>query len=259
MDRVLCSVKECYAFRIPPSKSSGGYKAKEWPQEAIWTGPLRVVATKGQLFVYLENADPSKPIFAKCEYKSALDCEPVIDSSRYFVLRLTNAQGQHAYVGIGFNTRDEAFDFKVSLQDAENEQETSARAKEFSQSLGPDKDYSLKAGEMISVKLKNKDGKEISKKKKSKPSSSGKPFALPPPPKKGDAPRSRKKSSKKKQGPLLLSSVLLLLLLLLLLFFSYFASSFVFYVPFLFVPLTHSHSVCFLNRRRSTEPVGCFR
>lgn len=41
----------------------------------------------------------------------------VVDSSRYYVLRLTNKQGQVAMIGMGFRDRDVSFDFKSVINE----------------------------------------------------------------------------------------------------------------------------------------------
>ena len=61
----------------------------------------------------------SGEIFGVCPVahgQRSVAVEPVSDSSRYFVLRLLDkATGRHAFVGLGFSDRSEAFDFNVAL------------------------------------------------------------------------------------------------------------------------------------------------
>ena len=53
-------------------------------------------------------------LFAQVNYaKPFSQVEPVLDSSRYFVLRVEGEGGKVAYIGMGFQERGDAFDFQV--------------------------------------------------------------------------------------------------------------------------------------------------
>jgi hypothetical protein len=85
-----------------------------------------------------------------------------VDSSRYFVLRVENAEGRHMFIGMAFNERNDAFDFNTSLEDARREKEAEANPPTFEPQIS--KDYSLKDGDKIHIPLnKVKKGKSASK------------------------------------------------------------------------------------------------
>ncbi|GAB2298416.1 hypothetical protein Dimus_032482 [Dionaea muscipula] len=121
-EHTLLVVREVSVYKIPPRTTSGGYKSGEWLQsDKIWSGRLRLVSCHNRCEIRLE--DPSSgDLFAACFVlpgQRDQSVEPTLDSSRYFVLKIEDGQGKHAFIGLGFGERNEAFDFNVALSDHE--------------------------------------------------------------------------------------------------------------------------------------------
>lgn len=76
------------------------YRAGDWKlNEPDWVGRMRLIAIGKKLELRLE--DKTGQLFAKCpiDVYPGISIEPVIDSSRYFVVRLKNDNGQTAFIG----------------------------------------------------------------------------------------------------------------------------------------------------------------
>lgn len=112
-------------------------------------------------------------LFAQCRHDQAdsttTTVEQVMDSSRYFVVKVEDLQtGRHAFLGVGFQERNDSFDFNVALQDhfknLKLQQETEKRR--LNRNTEQVVDYSLKEGQQISINIGN-----LSKKKQSESNS----------------------------------------------------------------------------------------
>lgn len=98
------------------------------------------------------------------------------DSSRYFAIRVEDPKtGRKAFLGLGFEDRNDAFDFNCTITDFKNRNEVVAEAE-----ATPTKDYSLKEGEKIVVNFKGIKPKQ--KKKKDGGGAGAFTGFLPPPP-----------------------------------------------------------------------------
>ncbi|CCF49495.1 hypothetical protein NDA11_002644 [Ustilago hordei] len=212
-ETVLFVARESFVYRVPPRSSTAGYKAAEWgDMEAfLWKGRLRIMETSNcnTCSIRLEDANTGE-LFAECPYDvTGTSVEPVLDSSRYFVLRV-ESEGPHgkkkkAYIGMGFQDRSDSFDFNVALQDWTKRQKAAANraanptADDNEGSLihdgpsphlptGPKKDFSLKEGETFAIKLPGGGRKITSTSSSSSSSGLGGGFGggplLPPPPSK---------------------------------------------------------------------------
>lgn len=161
-EHTLLVVREVSVYKIPPRSTSGGYKCGEWLQsDKIWSGRLRVVSVKEVCEIRLEDAN-SGELFAACHVhpgKRDLAVEPATDSSRYFVLRIDDGNGKHAFIGLGFTERNEAFDFNVALSDHEKHASHKDKEEAVEDPLHeplPSLDLRLKEGETIKINVKTK-------------------------------------------------------------------------------------------------------
>ncbi|XVF72023.1 hypothetical protein PTKIN_Ptkin12aG0088100 [Pterospermum kingtungense] len=166
LEHTLLVVREVSVFKILPRSTSGGYKCGEWLQsDKIWSGRLRVVSCKDRCEIRLEDPN-SGELFAACFIHPGQrenSVEPALDSSRYFVLKIEDGNGKHAFIGLGFNERNEAFDFNVALSDhdkyirRENEKETGESSSSDAHiDIHPAVNHRLKEGETIRINVKHK-------------------------------------------------------------------------------------------------------
>ncbi|KAG6552203.1 hypothetical protein Mapa_006051 [Marchantia paleacea] len=162
-EHTLLVVREVSVYKIPLRSSSGGYKCAEWLQsDKIWTGRLKVLSLKDKCEVRLEDSNTGE-LFAACPVlpgKRDVTVESVTDSSRYFVLRIDDGRGKHAFIGLGFAERNEAFDFNVALSDHEKyakrdlEKDEESLHQDSRNASTPALDLRLKEGETIRINVK---------------------------------------------------------------------------------------------------------
>jgi len=158
---VIAQINEVHVFKPDSGPTSEGYKAENWtkdPKLHLWSGICKVVAKGSECFVRLEDAVTGKT-FAVCKVNTDPNgpqaIEKVVDSSRFFVLRIEN-KDKHAFIGIGFKEKSQAFDFNVALQSHQKSLERQKNKVEFEKDK---KDYSMKGDIKVSIKVKTK-GKE---------------------------------------------------------------------------------------------------
>ncbi|XP_052083152.1 NECAP-like protein CG9132 isoform X2 [Mytilus californianus] len=185
-ESILCVKNEVMVFKIPPRQSNRGYRAADWKlDEPDWTGRMRIVALGKDLFIKLEDKN-SGELFAQCPVETypSVAVEAVIDSSRYFVLRIKDDGGRSAFIGIGFNDRGDSFDLNVALQDhfkwLKNEEAAKKTQAEFNS--GPKLDLGFKEGQTIKINIQTKKDPNQQAKSRPKGQGSGGGFGMLPPP-----------------------------------------------------------------------------
>ena len=174
IQRVLFIASTVHIYNIPPLSSNKGYTAATWTADnnkrQIFTARLRIIETAiplpkdagESLSTEILLEDPSTgELFAKAPYTDAGTVEAVLDSSRFFAMRVVGDGGMKATLGVGFEERGEAIDFGICLQECRkvlgletpSERKSAAKAKAEAEVK---KDYGLKEGQTITVDIGRK-------------------------------------------------------------------------------------------------------
>mmetsp|Transcript_65099 Transcript_65099/g.121318 ORF Transcript_65099/g.121318 Transcript_65099/m.121318 type:complete len:277 (-) Transcript_65099:62-892(-) len=189
IEYTLLNKREVMVYQVPPAASAAGHKAEDWKQ-CIWRGKMRVAGKGKDMSIKLLDA-ASEALFAQCSIPNGEHekfVERVVDSSRYFVLKITNG-ARHAFIGLGFEERNDAFDFNCCLADfksrfVDRENEVDAAPKV----QAPPKDLSLKEGQKIKISIAGLEGKKRRETSDAPPAGGGTGlFGLAPPPSSGSS------------------------------------------------------------------------
>ena len=117
VEYVLMQKKECHIYQIPPPRGATGHYSEDWTNH-IFTGRMRIVSKKNQCVVQI--LDANSQLYVACPVDPlniSASVERTVDSSRFFALKVLGPNGQHAYVGMAFAERNDAFDFWAGLLD----------------------------------------------------------------------------------------------------------------------------------------------
>mmetsp|Transcript_4775 Transcript_4775/g.6433 ORF Transcript_4775/g.6433 Transcript_4775/m.6433 type:complete len:314 (-) Transcript_4775:37-978(-) len=170
---------ECYVYKVPPARTSAGHRAQDWNVDK-WLQKVQLrIAEQGDTCTVRLLEEESGELFAACPVPTDMPLftavEPVVDSSRYFCLQVVDTTGaasgpsggapRHAFVGLGFQDREQAYDFMSTLQDFVRRMDRQKQAERLHEASVQDehsasdgfltkRDYSLKEGESIHMNLK---------------------------------------------------------------------------------------------------------
>lgn len=185
IQRVLHITPAVHIYAVPPlTTGSKGYVASQWTSRPeIFTARLRIIETattsslpasratkpatsqaeseKETLSTSISLEDPKTgELFAAAPYTHPSVVTACTDSARFFAVRVQGDGGMKATLGVGFEERVEAFDFKAALGDAgrvlgfaeAQAGKANATGRPNAAEQGKRK-LSLKEGEMITVNI----------------------------------------------------------------------------------------------------------
>lgn len=142
MELTLFGPEEAFVYQVPTQQTTNGPRAELWdvqnPLATVAVTLTRALDASDTCLVRLRDPE-SKELFAEAPITSPLHTcvERAIDSSRYFCVRVVDGvSGKHAFIGLGFTTREPAGDFFGALIDHQQYVERRERAKEGDGTIG---------------------------------------------------------------------------------------------------------------------------
>lgn len=185
-ERVLLVKPSVYVYKIPPLMSaSRGFRAADWNlAQPDWTGRLRLISKESSCFLRIEDANTGQlycqaPVLA---YPGP-QVQPVVDSRRYFVVKVVSDTGRTALIGIGFADGADSFDLSVALQDHFTTLDNATKSSLIDEDR-PKLDLSLKGEIRVNLNISglNQTARPKPQRSEGNNSDPAKPFFLPPPP-----------------------------------------------------------------------------
>ncbi|KAG2325519.1 hypothetical protein Bca52824_008247 [Brassica carinata] len=164
----LFQVPECYVYLIPPRKSAASYRADEWDvNKWAWEGALKVVSKGEECIIKLVDKTTGE-LYAQAFLRDG-ELHPVEAVSTVAGNKnepIAGGRARHAFIGLGFRERTEAYDFQAALHDHMKYLNKKKTAEEMEQHFQHTSsvDYSLKEGETIVLQLKNMNEKDTKSK-----------------------------------------------------------------------------------------------
>jgi hypothetical protein len=65
LEQTLCTIQQCFIYKIPPRKSAAGYRAAEWNTDNfLWSGRLMIVSKGDKCLIRLIDKETSNNTLA---------------------------------------------------------------------------------------------------------------------------------------------------------------------------------------------------
>jgi len=164
VEYTLGAFTDANIYQVHPGtvSASGDFLADSWSEKHFITAVSGEILVHGELTRIVMRDMKSKELFAECIVEDEETVVDTIDSSRYVVMKLKDpASGRVAMLGMGWQERSNAYDFKATLKD--HQRRMKFRKHRQQQPRQQTRDYNIAPDQKITLNFKKKNGKPKSK------------------------------------------------------------------------------------------------